>query len=234
MFCDKHLKCLTVCVVLASIVTMINPAGIVLAVSTVAVPLNTDTPPITLYQRAKWAAFCFTFGIFVTHALRELIIVWRLDRVAGDESRVYCTNLPPTFYIIDSILRVSLYTQPLACLSVVYYAHYAQKYWLNQLLSHRFLPQQPRQLRVGVDAVETVASAEPVFGVVEGRRVDDQSLTWSDEIRIFRRTIDRLVELADHDALLLSIGTLALALESSDYALTQPHSTRQSRASVNV
>lgn len=107
--------------------------------------------------------------------------------------------------------------QPIACMGVAIYAHYAQKYWFKRVFSTRLNVhidhgrRDRRNLHIANN--EAVADAQLV-DVVEGRRVENDVISIDEEARIFERMITRLVELGERDIREIPISTLAEATGS--------------------
>lgn len=183
MLCDNHLRLLSLGVYVMAGITIVNPFGFTFAVNMVWIPLDTHFPPQNLSQCAKLANVSYTTGIFVAHALRELLFNCQID---------YQQN---TFaYVFYSILIISLYMQPIACLSVNMYFHCAQDHWFKTVYALQRESDTRTTTATRPSAIAPMDSTTPTPPIAEGRPVID--VAYEDEnLRVFEDIVARLIEL---------------------------------------
>lgn len=108
----------------------------------------------------KYAVIFYAKGVFIAHFIREAMVPFK-----SIDSCIY-TSL--WLNLLDFTCWISLYTQPLACISTMMYGHYSQKLWIEQMQvrsQHRNTSVAPERapVVVGQPVYETMSRLEQMI-----------------------------------------------------------------------
>lgn len=158
MFFYKHLRTLKALCFVFTLLASLNVIATYLSLKLLTIEFN-EMYCIRVAIYTKCSVILYTIGLFGSHVLRE-IIAQTTDQCASYVTWQFA------LYVIDAGCNVSMYTQPIACSTVMLYGHYTQKWWCRSSRS-----------TVHEETLATVAvEGEPVVPVVVGRTVSNERL----------------------------------------------------------